>query len=73
MHLHRVAPLDFEFPRYLGTPSCPHCGTPALLAEASEFLGNGQIRSSWSCESCGQEFQTAVTMDVDPSKSRCPT
>lgn len=67
MNLHRVATLDFEFPRYFGTPSCPRCGTPALVAEASEFVCNRRIRSSWSCESCGQEFQTAVEFAANPA------
>jgi transcription elongation factor Elf1 len=62
MSLESQAPLAFEFRRYLSYPSCPRCGNHLALAEASEFLRNGQIRHSWECEACGEQFQTAVTV-----------
>jgi transcription elongation factor Elf1 len=60
MAVHSVAPLAFEFRRYLGGPSCPRCGDSLLAAEASEFLSGGRVRHFWSCDSCGQAFHTAV-------------
>jgi transcription elongation factor Elf1 len=62
MSLHSQAPLAFEFRRYLSNPSCPRCGNHLVAAEASEFLSDGHIRHSWACESCGHDFQTAVTL-----------
>ncbi len=62
MTLHRAVPLAFEFPRYLGGPSCPRCGESLLTAEASEFLSEGRVRHFWACDACGQEFHTAVAL-----------
>ena len=62
MSLHSQAPLAFEFRRYLSNPSCPRCGNHLVAAEASEFVPGGHIRHSWACESCGHDFQTAVTL-----------
>jgi transposase-like protein len=50
----------------LSNPSCPRCGNHLVAAEASEFLRDGHIRHSWACESCGHDFQTAVTLAEGP-------
>lgn len=63
MSVHSPAPLAFEFRRYLGGPSCPRCGNSLLAAESSEFLTQGEVRHFWSCDSCGQEFHTAVKLE----------
>ena len=60
MSLQSPAPLAFEFRRYLSSPSCPRCGTFLVCPETSEFVQHGHVRHSWSCDSCGQEFQTTV-------------
>ena len=62
MSLHSQAPLAFEFRRYLSIPSCPRCGDFVVCPETSEFLHGGQIRHSWACDSCGEQFQTTVTV-----------
>lgn len=73
MSVHSVTPLDFEFRRYLGGPSCPRCGTSLLIAEASEFVSGGHVRHFWACESCGQEFHTAVELvSGELAESHCP-
>jgi hypothetical protein len=41
-------------------PACPSCGDMLFAAAATEFLGKGQIRNTWSCESCDHEFHTAL-------------
>jgi ribosomal protein S27AE len=69
MSLHSQAPLAFEFRRYLSNPSCPRCGNHLVAAEASEYLHGGHIRHSWACGSCGQEFQTSVTLAEAPESS----
>ena len=51
-----------EFRRYLERPICPRCGDPLLAAEASALVARGLIRNSWSCDSCGHDFVTAVRL-----------
>jgi transcription elongation factor Elf1 len=60
MSLQSLAPLAFEFRRYLSTPSCPRCGTSVVCPEVSEFVHRGEVRHSWACDSCGEQFQTTV-------------
>ena len=43
-------------------PACPRCGDMLLVAEESEFDAQGRIRHSWSCDSCGHEFRTSITL-----------
>jgi hypothetical protein len=51
-----------EFRRNLQRPTCPRCGDTLLAAEASELIARGHIRNSWSCDSCGHDFVTAVRL-----------
>jgi len=51
----------------LGRPNCPRCGEMLFAATATEFLGDGYICNSWSCESCDHEFNTAVKVPVTES------
>ncbi len=46
--------------------SCPHCSGLVIAPEASEFVGDGNVRHVWSCESCGQAFETNVRLTADP-------
>ena len=48
--------------RYLQRPACPRCGDTLMAAAASELVGRSCIRNSWSCESCGHHFVTAVRL-----------
>jgi len=43
-------------------PACPRCGDTLFAAAATEFLGQGRIRNTWSCDSCDFEFWTAVAL-----------
>ena len=65
MSLHSPAPLAFEFQRYFGNPSCPRCGTFQLCPESSEFVHPRQVRHSWECDSCGEQFQSIVIVAKD--------
>ena len=47
---------------YSQRPACPRCGEVLLVAEESEFDVHGRIRHSWSCDSCGHEFRTSITL-----------
>ncbi len=69
MTVHSAAPLAFEFRRYFSGPSCPRCGDSLLAAEASEFLSEGRVRHFWACDSCGQQFHTAVEFVTRPELS----
>lgn len=50
-------------PRPFGMRSCPHCSELVVAPEASEFVSDGEVRHIWSCDSCGNEFETAVRME----------
>jgi hypothetical protein len=43
-------------------PPCPKRGFLIIAAEASEFLSEEQIRNKWSCDECGYEFHTVVSL-----------
>jgi RNase P subunit RPR2 len=53
---------EFRFARSCERPACPECGERLLAPEASEFLAEGRIRHSWTCEACGASFRTAVKL-----------
>jgi hypothetical protein len=54
-----------ECRRYLQRPACPRCGDTLMAAAASELVARGHIRNSWSCDSCGHDFVTAVRLSGD--------
>lgn len=43
-------------------PNCPRCGTMLLVAEQSAFSQNGCIHHAWSCDDCGNEFVTSISV-----------
>jgi len=57
-----LGPGAREFRRYLERPACPRCGDMLLAAEASTLVARGLIRNSWSCDSCGHDFVTAIRL-----------
>jgi hypothetical protein len=51
----------------LGRPKCPRCGSVLLIAEESRFNANaanamGRIDHDWSCDTCGNEFGTSISL-----------
>jgi ribosomal protein S27AE len=54
----RAASATYCFER----PSCPRCGDTLLLPEAAEFAGEGCVRHTWVCETCGHAFHTAIAL-----------
>jgi ribosomal protein S27AE len=46
----------------LTRPKCPRCGLMLFIAEQSAFNPNGRIRHTWSCDECGYEFVTSITV-----------
>jgi len=60
----RVISCDSACPPYLAfqRPACPNCGDMLFAAKATEFLGGGHVRHTWSCESCDHEFATLLDL-----------
>ena len=54
---------------YFGGPACPKCGDLIVAAEASEFMGDEQIRHKWSCDECGYEFHTLISLSAGTPSS----
>lgn len=57
MRLSSGDPARSPFPIF-PKPACPQCGALHFAASATEFLEHGEIRSTWSCESCDHEIRT---------------
>jgi hypothetical protein len=51
-----------DFRACLERPACPLCGNMLFAPEASALVADGHILNSWSCESCGHDFDTAVLL-----------
>jgi hypothetical protein len=47
-------------PRGFGMLACPHCGDILLAPDVSEYMGDGRVRHTWSCDACGHEFQASI-------------
>ena len=62
MALHTADASDLRCPQWIARPHCPRCGEAPLAPVASEFLAEGRIRHSWTCETCGTSFRTAVKL-----------
>jgi hypothetical protein len=39
---------------------CPQCSEWLLAPDWSEYFNDHCVRHTWSCQSCGYEFETAV-------------
>ena len=45
---------------YFGAFHCMNCGEALVSPVKSAYLGGGRVRHFWSCDACGQEFQTSI-------------
>lgn len=43
-------------------PRCPQCTEQQFASDASVHVNDNDIRHWWSCESCGHQFMTTVTL-----------
>jgi ribosomal protein S27AE len=43
-------------------PKCPDCGDVVLLADHARFNLAGRIDHVWSCDDCGNEFVTSISL-----------
>ena len=62
MPLQNATPAVLAYTRFFARPSCPQCGETQLAPEHSEFVRDGLIHHTWSCDSCGHEFRTNVEL-----------
>ena len=60
MSLQSATPGVLATARYFTRPRCVQCGDSQLVPEHSEFAGGASVRHTWRCETCGNEFDTAV-------------
>ena len=65
MPLQSATPTVTAFARYFGRQDCPLCGETQLAPEHSEFVRDGLIHHTWSCDACGHEFRTTVELSRD--------
>lgn len=65
MSLQSATPAVLAFARYFARPHCPQCGDQQLAPDRSEFVGEGLIHHTWSCDACGHEFRTTVELNRD--------
>jgi ribosomal protein L37AE/L43A len=42
------------------THSCAQCGATIIAPEWSEYLSERRARHTWSCETCGYQFESTV-------------
>jgi transcription elongation factor Elf1 len=40
--------------------TCPQCDAWLLAPDWSEYLNERCVRHTWSCDTCGYQFETAV-------------
>jgi predicted RNA-binding Zn-ribbon protein involved in translation (DUF1610 family) len=48
--------------KHFSRPKCPRCGSLLLVAEESRFNARGRIDHDWSCDDCGNEFATTISL-----------
>jgi RNase P subunit RPR2 len=60
MALQTATCTEFRPLRDVARPLCSECGQMLLAPEASEFVDEGRIQHSWACDSCGNQFRTAI-------------
>ena len=46
--------------RGFGMLPCPQCAEILVAPDVSEYLGDGRVRHSWSCDACGHEFKASI-------------
>lgn len=65
MTLHSPTPAVLAFTRYFARPHCPRCGEMQVAPDQSEFVCEGVIHHTWSCDGCGHDFVTTVDLEIN--------
>jgi DNA-directed RNA polymerase subunit M/transcription elongation factor TFIIS len=60
MKFHATAPSFSVWPNVASF--CPECHDLMVAATTSQHVGEDVVRHWWSCESCGHEYPTTVTL-----------
>jgi uncharacterized protein with PIN domain len=51
--------------------ACAQCNARLIAPNWSEYVNEHQVRHSWSCESCGHQFETSDHLRFNaPPKTR---
>ena len=45
--------------------TCPQCREWLLAPDWSEYLNDRCVRHTWTCDTCGYQFETAVFFAAD--------
>ncbi len=45
-----------------GRQQCPECAHTLVAPDASQYVSEHVIKHQWSCECCGTEFTTTVSL-----------
>jgi hypothetical protein len=48
---------------------CPNCSSYAIAVRSSEDVSNWRVRSLWSCDVCGCEFETFADVSVSETRN----
>lgn len=62
MRLQNATTKSASYGRPDTVPCCPRCGDHLFAATAAAYFGERAIGHQWSCEACGYEFRTTVTL-----------
>jgi rubredoxin len=49
--------------------NCPQCSAWLLAPDWSEYLDDRRVRHTWSCETCGYQYETAVYFPAEQSRA----
>ena len=50
--------------------ACIRCNDSLIAPNWSEYVSEQHVRHSWSCESCGHQFETSDRLRFAASKAR---
>ena len=62
MRPHAASPIISAGAGYSGLLLCLKCGEPLIAPATSAYLGGGRVQHFWSCDGCGQEFRSFVSI-----------
>jgi primosomal protein N' len=51
--------------------ACVRCNFTLIAPDWSDYVNEHQVRHSWSCESCGHQFETLDDLRGDASLKTC--
>ena len=57
-----------DAPRRFTPPLCPQCNDLLFAPAASEYVSRSHVRHVWSCDDCGHEFSTSVSLSFRGSR-----